>query len=68
VDFNLKKDRVKVAVSDEARYKSRAGDPLSRQEGCASLLLKTISAKCTMPGCENPGKIGPLQTTSFPVT
>ena len=45
VNFNLKKDRVKVAVSDEARYKSRAGDPLSLQEGGASERLAQLLNK-----------------------
>lgn len=36
VDFNLKKDRVRIAVSDEARYRSRVGDPLSLQKAAAS--------------------------------
>lgn len=55
VDFALKKDRVKVAVSDEARYKSRAGDPLSLQIGGASARLaqllnaKIIAAAETTP-------------------
>lgn len=45
VDFNLKKDRVKVAVTDEARYKSRAGDPLSLQIGAASDRLAQLLNK-----------------------
>jgi hypothetical protein len=55
VDFSLKKDRVKVAVTDEARYKSRAGDPLSLQEGGASdrlaqlLNKKIVTAMNTTP-------------------
>ena len=45
MDFNLKKNRVKVAVADEARYKSMAGDPLSRQEGGASDRLAQLLNK-----------------------
>jgi hypothetical protein len=45
VDFNLKKDRVKVAVTDEARYKSKAGDPLTLQIGGASDRLAQILNK-----------------------
>jgi len=45
VDFDLKKDRVKVAVTDEARYKSRAGDPLTLQIGGASARLAQILNK-----------------------
>jgi hypothetical protein len=45
VDFGLKKDRVKVAVTDEARYKSRAGDPLTLQIGGASDRLAQILNK-----------------------
>jgi len=45
VDFDLKKDRVKVAVTDEARYKSRAGDPLTLQIGGASDRLAQILNK-----------------------
>jgi len=55
VDFDLKKDRVKVAVTDEARYKSRAGDPLTLQIGGASdrlaqlLNKKIVTAANTTP-------------------
>lgn len=55
VDFDLKKDRVKVAVTDEARYKSRAGDPLTLQIGGASARLaqmlnkKIVAALNTTP-------------------
>jgi hypothetical protein len=55
VDFSLKKDRVKVAVTDEARYKSRAGDPLTLQIGGASARLaqmlnkKIVAALNTTP-------------------
>jgi len=45
VDFDLKKDRVKVAVTDEARYKSRAGDPLTLQIGGASDRLAQLLNK-----------------------
>ncbi len=55
IDFNLKKDRVKVAVSDESRFRSRAGDPLTLQEGAASdrlaqlLNKKIVAALDTTP-------------------
>lgn len=39
IAFELKKDRCKLAVSDEARYKSKAGDPLSLQKQGAALSL-----------------------------
>lgn len=45
VDFALKKDRVKIARSDEAMYKSKAGDPLALQKGAASLRLAQILNK-----------------------
>ena len=39
VSFDLTKDRVKLMVSDEARFKSKMGDPLALQKAGASLLL-----------------------------
>ena len=39
IAFDLKKDRVLLAVSDEAQYKSRAGDPLVLQQNAAALSL-----------------------------
>jgi hypothetical protein len=46
VDFSLKKDRVKLAVSDEARYKSKAGDPLALQIRAAGAeLARTLDKK-----------------------
>jgi len=39
VSFDLKKDRIKLMVSDEARFKSKMGDPLGLQKEGASLLL-----------------------------
>jgi hypothetical protein len=45
VEFSLKKDRVKVAVTDESRYKSRAGDPLSLQISGASDRLAQLAMK-----------------------
>ena len=45
VNFDLKKDRVKIAVSDEARYKSRKGDPLILQKGTAADELARILDK-----------------------
>ncbi len=45
VDFDLKKDRVYVASSDEASYKSRAGDPLSLQTNSAGIRLANVLDK-----------------------
>ena len=45
VDFALKKDRVKVGVSDEAKYRSRAGDPLSLSKDAAAMRLASILDK-----------------------
>jgi hypothetical protein len=45
IDFDLKKDRIKVAVSDEARYKSKAGDPLTLQERTGSSRLAQMLNK-----------------------
>lgn len=39
ISFDLAKDRVVLAVSDEARYKSKAGDPLMLQKNAAALAL-----------------------------
>jgi hypothetical protein len=62
VTFDLKKDRVKLAVSDEATYKSRAGDPLNIQINGAGLQLanildkKVAAAIETNPQTETAGK------------
>ena len=45
VDFDLKKDRVFVASSDEATYKSKAGDPLTIQVNSAGVRLANILDK-----------------------
>ncbi len=45
VSFALKKDRVKFAVSDEATYKSKAGDPLEIQKTGAAVRLANILDK-----------------------
>lgn len=45
VAFDLKKDRVFVASSDEAAYKSGAGDPLTLQINSAGLRLASIMDK-----------------------
>lgn len=39
VSFDLKKDRIKLAVSDEARFRSRAGDPLALQIDANAMVL-----------------------------
>lgn len=45
VDFSLKKDRVKLAVSDEAGYKSKSGDPLAIQKTAAGAQLGNVLDK-----------------------
>ena len=46
VSFSLKKDRVKFAASDEATYKSNAGDPMSIQKtGAGSSLAAVLDKK-----------------------
>lgn len=46
VDFSLKKDRIKLAVSDEARFRSRAGDPMAIQiDANAMVLANKLDAK-----------------------
>jgi hypothetical protein len=55
ISFSLKKDRVRVGVSDEAQYKSRAGDPLAIQKDAAAMRLanmldaKVVAALNTSP-------------------
>lgn len=39
VDFVLKKDRIKLAVSTEARHRSKAGDPLAIQKSSGAMSL-----------------------------
>lgn len=64
VDFSLKKDRVKVAASDESKYRSRGGDPLALQvraagnELAAILDKKTITALQTAPQTGDGGAWG----------
>jgi hypothetical protein len=45
VSFDLKKDRVKLAASDESGYKSKAGDPLSIQKTAAGTQLANVLDK-----------------------
>lgn len=46
VDFELKKDRVKLARSDEAKHRSEGGDPLAIQKmAAASELAKILNKK-----------------------
>lgn len=45
VSFALKKDRIKVAVSDESRYKSKAGDPMGLQITTGSSRLSQMLNK-----------------------
>jgi hypothetical protein len=62
VTFDLKKDRVKLAVSDEAQYKSRAGNPLDIQIANAGMELanvldkKTVAALQTSPQTDTADK------------
>ncbi len=47
VDFSLKKDRVKLAASDEAGFKSKKGDPLALQKvATAAELAGILDKKC----------------------
>ena len=46
IDFSLKKDRVKLAVSDEAGYRSMSGDPLEIQKrGAGRKLANALDTK-----------------------
>lgn len=45
VNFNLRKDRVKLAASDEAKYKSQIGDPLAIQKTAAGAMLSNVLDK-----------------------
>jgi hypothetical protein len=45
VSFSLKKDRVKFAASDEATYKSSAGDPMTIQKTAAGASLAAVLDK-----------------------
>lgn len=45
VDFDLKKDRIKIGRSDEANYKSKKGDPLTLQKSAGALRLAQILNK-----------------------
>lgn len=62
VEFDLKKDRVKLAQSDEAGFRSRAGDPLSIQINSAGQDLadkldkKTAVALQTSPQTDSADK------------
>lgn len=56
--FDLKKDRVKLAVSDESRLKSRAGDPLTLQINGAGLQLATTLDKKAVKALETSPKTG----------
>lgn len=42
VDFSLDKDRIKIGRSDEAKYKSRAGDPLALQKAGSAMVLANM--------------------------
>jgi hypothetical protein len=45
VSFDLKKDRVKLAASDESGYKSKAGNPLAIQRTAAGTQLANVLDK-----------------------
>lgn len=47
--FNLKKDRIRLAVSDEAQYRSDAGDPLALQKSAeADALAQALDKKIAL--------------------
>jgi len=58
VDFDLKKDRVFVASSDEATYKSKAGDPLTIQTNSAGVRLANILDKKIVSAFETSPQTG----------
>jgi|LGVE01.1.fsa_nt_gb hypothetical protein len=58
VDFDLKKDRVFVAASDEATYKSKAGDPLTIQINSAGVRLANIMDKKIVAAFETSPQTG----------
>lgn len=58
IDFNLKKDRVKVGRSDESKYKSRAGDPLVLQKDAAAMRLANILDKKIVKALETNPQTG----------
>lgn len=72
VDFDLKKDRIKVGKSDEAQYKSKKGDPLSLQKSAGALRLaqmlnkKIVAAMNTSPQTSTGGDW--TGTTTNPLT
>ena len=59
VSFDLKKDRVKLAASDESGYKSKAGDPLSIQKTAAGTQLANVLDKKIIKALEvDPQTVG----------
>lgn len=62
VDFNLKKDRVFVASSDEAKYKSKKGDPLVLQKDSAGVSLANVLDKKIVKAFEMSPQIVPATT------
>lgn len=58
VDFSLKKDRVLVAASDEATYKSKAGDPLTLTKNSAGDSLANILDKKIVTAFETSPQTG----------
>jgi len=58
VAFDLKKDRVFVAASDEATYKSKAGDPLTIQINSAGVRLANILDKKIVTAFETSPQTG----------
>lgn len=70
VDFSLKKDRIKLAATDESGYKSKAGDPLAIQKTASAAELarildkKVVAALQTTPQTGATGAIWSTVTNS----
>jgi hypothetical protein len=58
VDFDLKKDRVKMARSDEAVFKSKKGDPLALQKVATAAELAGILDKKVVKALETSPQTG----------
>jgi len=60
VDFSLKKDRIKIAASDESGYKSKVGDPLMIQKTNGASELARILDKKAIAALETTPQTGRL--------
>lgn len=58
VSFDLKKDRVVLGVTDEARFKSKAGDPLALQKTAAADRLAYLLDKKIVAAMETSPQTG----------